>query len=335
MAKKIFFTPLILVILSMIPLSISAQENKILVIESYHKEYPWDASYKQGLNEILGSQYTLVFFEMDTKRIPKSEYEKKAQEAFETYKTLNPSLVILGDDNALKYMGPKLAGKKTPVVYLGINQNPRVYDMFGPENLTGVLERPLMKRSVIYIKDMIKTEFDRILILFDNGTTSHSAVEQIFKKKKSASIAGIRADLKLIRDLDIWKETVLNAEEEGYDAIIVGLYQTIVDDLGNHVDGEDLIEWTSQNTPVPPFGFWDFTVGADKTIGGLVLFGKVQGKTAGKMALEILTTGKKPYDLHPKVGKKGRVLFSRSQLEKWKDKISLPEDIASKAEFIE
>ena len=333
--KKIhWIIPTLIIILSY-TLPISAQEEKILIIESYHHTYPWDASYKKGLEKILGKRYDLVTFEMDTKRIPKSEYETQADLAFDTYKQLNPELIILGDDNALKYVGPKFVNTKTPVVYLGINQNPRNYGMFGPENITGVLERPLMKRSIVYLSEIYTSDLKKVLIMFDNGTTSHSSVEQVFRGRHSITIAGIQADLKQIRHLQEWQQTVLNAKDEGYDAIIVGLYQTIVDGNGDHVPSDTLIAWTSKNTPIPPFGFWDFTVGPKKTIGGLVLFGEVQGETAGKMAIEILTKGKIPYEIRPVVAKKGRLLFSTSQLERWQEKISLPEKIKSEATFIE
>ena len=333
--KKIhWIIPTLIIILSY-TLPISAQEEKILIIESYHHTYPWDASYKKGLEKILGKRYDLVTFEMDTKRIPKSEYETRADLAFDTYKQLNPELIILGDDNALKYVGPKFVNTKTPVVYLGINQNPRNYGMFGPENITGVLERPLMKRSIVYLSEIYTSDLKKVLIMFDNGTTSHSSVEQVFRGRHSITIAGIQADLKQIRHLNEWQQTVLSAKDEGYDAIIIGLYQTIVDGNGDHVPSDTLIAWTSKNTPIPPFGFWDFTVGPKKTIGGLVLFGEVQGETAGKMAIEILTKKKIPYEIRPVVAKKGRLLFSTSQLERWQEKISLPEKIKAEATFIE
>lgn len=321
----------ILYVLAM-PMFCQASDNTILVIESYHEEYAWDASYKEGLEETLGNRYELVYFQMDTKRLPSSQYQERTELAYEEYKRLDPALVILGDDNALKFLGPKLSGTKTPVVYLGINQNPRYYNMFGPKNITGVLERPLMKRSVLFLKEMLNPEPKKILILFDTGATSKSSVAQVFKGKSSTSIAGIKVDLKLIGNLSVWKRTVNAAKKDGYDAIIVGLYQTITDDAGEHVDGAEILEWTSENTPVPPFGFWDFTVGKKKTIGGLVLFGKIQGQAAGKIALEILG-GKRPYDIHPVMAEKGRMLFSKTLVEKWG--LTIPEHMAQDIEYVE
>lgn len=328
---KSFIGLSILFILSLSSICMAADKT-ILVIESYHAEYAWDVSYKEGLEEILGKNYNLEYFEMDTKRVPSSEYTRQAELAFKKYQKTDPVLVILGDDNALKLVGPKLAQTNTPVVYLGINQNPRNYKMFGPENVTGVLERPLMKRSVLILKEILKPEPKKILILFDTGATSKSSVEQVFRGKNTTYIDGVQTDLKFIGNIKEWKKTVLSSKESGYDAIIVGLYHTITDDYKMHVDSGEILEWTSENTPVPPFCFWDFTAGPDKTIGGLVLFGKIQGQTAGKIALNILS-GTKPFDIKPVVAEKGRLMFSKEQIEKWN--ITLPEDMTSKVEFTE
>ncbi len=313
-------------------LSCFADNKTILVIESYHAGYPWDASYKKGLENILGNDYSLVYFEMDTKRLPASQYEERAQLAFEKYEKTDPILVILGDDNALKFVGPKLAKTKTPVVYLGVNNNPRDYGANKFENITGVLERPLMKRSIIYLSELIEPKPKKILILFDSGNTSKISVHEMFNDQTSVTVVGVQIDLKLIGEWAEWKKTVLSTKLKGYDAIVVGLYQTIVDEEGKHVKAIDIINWTSQNTTVPPFGFWDFTVGANKTVGGLVLFGQTQGEAAAKMAQQILA-GKSPRTIPPMMGKKGRFFFSKSQLEKWE--IMLPDNISSKADFIE
>jgi len=312
------------------PLCVFAQKKTILVIESYHAEYPWDASWKKGLQETLGDKYNLVYFEMDTKRLPMSEYEKRAQMAWNEYKKVNPELVILGDDNALKYLGQKFVNTTTPVVYLGINNNPRNYDMVRHKNITGVLERALLKRSIVFINKILKIK--KVLVLFDSGTTSQVVRDEIFSGKESVSIIDIRVDIKPMDNYTVWKKAVLNAKEQGYDVIFVGLYHTIKDDMGKHVDAEKIVEWTSENTPIPPFAFWDFAVGPRKAIGGYVLFGEEQGKTAAKIALKILS-GENPSEIRPKIAQKGRFLFSESQLKKWG--LTLPSNIAVAAKYTE
>jgi ABC-type uncharacterized transport system substrate-binding protein len=322
--------PLLLCLAALLPAPEVGAKETILVIESYHANYPWDQSYSEGLRETLGSRYDLVFFEMDTKRLPKEQHEGMAQKAWEKIKATQPALVVLGDDSALKFLGPRLAGSDLPTVYLGINNDPKEYKMTGLPNVTGVLERPLMKPAIGHLKSIVKPTPRKLLVLFDNSITSQASVAEIFKGKTTSEIEGIQVDLKLIGNIDEWKEAVLKADKNGYDALVVGLYHTIFDQYNLYVDSDDLLEWTVFSSPVPPFGFWDFTVGPRRTVGGLVLYGKVQGKLAGQLALQILG-GKKAGEIPPVVAEEGQFLFSRSQLTFWN--ISLPSAIASQAQF--
>lgn len=207
--KKLIIT--LVVIFSIYPICVFAQKKDILVIESYHGGYPWDASYKEGLTEVLGSKYNLIFFEMDTKRLPKSEYKNRNRMAWDKYKEINPVLVVLGDDNALKYLGPKFANTNTPVVYLGINNNPRSYGMVNNEHITGVLERPLLKRSIKFLDELLKIK--KVLILFDAGTTAKCIFSEIFSNSESEVFGGIQADIKLIKNYTQWQKSVLTAKK--------------------------------------------------------------------------------------------------------------------------
>ncbi|WP_159084620.1 ABC transporter substrate-binding protein [Dongshaea marina] len=308
-----------------------ASAKSVLVIESYHAEYPWDASYMEGLKKELGSGFSISSFEMDTKRVPKSEYQAKADAAWAEYQKMKPDLVVLGDDNALKFLFPKFKETQTPVVFLGINSNPRDLKISSAKNFTGVLERPLFKRSVAELKKILKPAPKKMMVLFDSGNTSKAAVAKLFAGQTSTKIAGVTVDLKLIGKLDDWKKTVSSAKADGYDAIIVGLYHTLVDSAGKHVPAGEVLSWTSKDTPVPVFSFWDFAVGADKTAGGLVLFGQIQGEEAGKLVKKILVDGASPSSLKPQAAEKGRFLFSKAQLAKWK--ITLPASIEKKANF--
>ncbi len=309
------------------------ESNNILVVGSYHKEYEWDRSYQEGLSEKLSNDYELVSFQMDTKRLPSDEYESRARLAFEMFEKTDPALVILGDDNALKYLGPKLSKTGVPVVYLGINRNPEDYLGHNTSNFTGVLERPLLKRSLYTVTKILGNDIKNVLVLFDSGTTSQASLDHYFRGSEQINLSGITVDLRLIGEWNRWKQTVLQSGEKGYDAMFIGLYHTIFDKEGKHVDADKVLTWTTKNTPVPHFGFWDFSVGADKTIGGLVLYGKQQGLAAGDIAKRILAFEKKPSDIAPKIAERGRYLFSRSLLEKYN--LELPGELAFEADFVD
>ncbi|MDG3085709.1 hypothetical protein P7F88_06175 [Vibrio hannami] len=309
--------------------SFFAHSEVVYVVESYHAEYLWDKSYKKGLEEVLASEHQLIYFQMDTKRLPESMFQAQADKAWEKYQQLRPDLVILADDNALKFLGPRFLNTSTPVVYLGINANPRKYGVADAANFSGVIERPLLFRSILMLKKFMSV--DRLLILFDSKETSKVIKADSFYGNDSIIIAGTQIDLEFIGSFHRWQQVVLESEKNGYDAIIVGLYHTLTDSNGQYVDPEDVIEWTSTHTPLPPFGFWDFSVGMTKNIGGYVIFGYEEGKLAAEIALQMLD-GKRT-QARPMIGGQGRFLFSKSQLEKWG--ISLPPNILNESELLE
>ncbi len=244
----------------------------------------------------------------------------------------------MGDDAALKFLGRKFATETTPVVFLGVNGSPLNYFDGGvlPPNFSGMLERPLLKRSIVHLKEILPAT-KKVLILFDSDLTSQISKELNFESADQIRIPSgpkdeIVVDVKLLKDFDGWKKTVTGVKGE-YDAVIVGLYQTLVDPKGHSVNPEEVITWTSENIGVPAFAFWDFAVGKTKSIGGLVLNGKLHGKEAADLALKRLNGEYKPGGKAVFVGEQGSFLFSKSQLKKWK--IVLPLEIEKTAELVE
>jgi ABC-type uncharacterized transport system substrate-binding protein len=137
--------------------------------------------------------------------------------------------------------------------------------------------------------------------------------------------------LELVGEEQKWHD-IINSTPGKYDAVVVGLYHTLVNGRGENVDSGEILSWTSANTKVPLFAFWDFTVGSGKTAGGLVLFGKVQGQEAAKVAQRIFA-GEKTESILPSIAMKGRFYFSESELKRWG--LTLPERIKGQATLIE
>jgi len=320
-----------LLIAALLATTAIAQEHKIMVINSYHATYPWVIAHNTALNEGLESSAILSFHYLDTKRESIAEGRRKATELLESIKQHKPDIVVLTDDFALKELGQPIMDEGVPVVFLGINSNPRSY--IGTMTLaTGVLERPLFKRSIAYIKDILGSDMNRCLVLFDNGTTAKVIVETIFRGRYSSRFSKTDTDIKLNSTYTEWKKSVLLAKKHGYDAIILGLYHTLVDDEGNHVSDEEVANWTSAHSPVPLFGFWDFSIGKNKAIGGLILSGTPQGEEAVIIIKKIIA-GYNPRTIQPVTAEYGRFIFSRAGLQRWN--ITLPEYFNAPTEPIE
>lgn len=293
--------------------------NKVLLIESYHSEFAWDKSYVEGIKQTLQAGIEFDSFQMDTKRVPPTDYEKMAELAFVKYTEYKPDTVILGDDNALKYLWPKLYDEPISVVFLGINSNPRelLKNYRGQAQITGVLERPLFVKTIGELKRLIPGEQMNVRIMFDSGVTSHIARQYIERQYAMIqSNLGVDVEIVSARTQNEWQESILSAPDDGVSVVIVGLYQTLVDSAGENVPADEIIVWTNQNSTIPVFGFWDFAVASDKAAGGVVLFGKSQGVTAGQLVNKIVN-GESARSIPIQIGNQGNAIYSKAAMAKW------------------
>lgn len=288
----------------------------ILIIESYHADFYWDIEYKKGITDNLNNDYNFSYFQMDTKRLPVAKHLEMAERAWQKYLALKPDIVVLADDNALKYLGSRFKNTSTPVVYLGINNNPRNYDIYHVANITGVLERPLLKRSILYLNKLVGN-VDKVLVLFDDSPSSLAAMGMEFKSDNEIKLRHVSVEVARVSQYSHWQKRVLSAKANEIDFIVVGLYQSVRDENGKHINADQVIEWTSANSNIPVFGFWDFSIGENKAIGGLVIEGYEQGYTAAKIIKQIIA-GENIGKIRPEVAKKGSYIFSREEVKKHK-----------------
>lgn len=321
---------LVLLCFALMISGLMGQLKKGLLVSSYSADYDWDKDYSSALVNDLKAIATMDMFYLNTKKIPKEEFASKADEAWKKFNSAKYDFVVLGDDNALKFLGERLAKSSIPVFFLGINGNPRNYfsNKTLPPNFTGVLERPLFKRSITYAKE-ICPDIKKMLIFFDNGETSMIVKNDNIDNTDKINISGIDVEIRTIGDFDQWKKEISRANKE-YDAVIIGLYQTLRDHEGKPVSDKDVLNWTIKNLSIKNFAFWEFSVGKEMTTGGLVLSGKEQGKKCAQMIKNYYSTNKLPVIQTPENGK---LIFSRAGLTKWK--INLPENLKKEALFVE
>jgi hypothetical protein len=272
--------------------SAPAVAGKVLAIHSYHPGYGWDAKWQAALAAKLDG-HTVETVYMNTKRLPEREFRARADAAWRRYQEGDYDVVVLGDDNALKYLGPRFAKQtEVPVVFLGINGNPRSYfDGRMPHRITGVTERPLLALNVRVV-EAVMPEADRGLILFDKGVTGRASKRAMMRAK--GRTGDFAFDIVMSRRFATWKRHVRSAKAKGYDVIFAGLFLRQKGADGEVVPGETVLAWTRRNTDLPFFGFWGFAVGKGKAIGGVVLDGREMGAAAGEKVATILETGEIP-----------------------------------------
>lgn len=326
-----FIKNVLFIILLILNCGSNLYSQKILVVDSYHKEYLWTADCRKGFEEFIDSQCEIIYLEMDTKRIPPVKFETRAYEIWKKIVQINPDLILTMDDNALKYLGEKCSSNGFPVVFMGINNNPRNYftNNLIPQNVTGILERPLLKRSLLSISSLISVKNSRILLMMDNGITSEAIIHTLLHDELVFEMPGFTVDTWLTGSYSSWQSKLLSVTREEYDAIIIANYAGLKDSLGNQIPLNIISDWTGRNTSVPVFAFWKYSVGKGKAIGGLLTDGYIQGKEAALLCNRVLLNNERPPK--PVIPEEGTYLYSRYELERWE--INLPQYILEVAEF--
>ncbi|WP_250655911.1 ABC transporter substrate-binding protein [Alkalimarinus coralli] len=324
--------PLILVIFFSLFFSAhswSAQKS-VLLISSYHQSFPWTQQCEDGVKEVLSTTVSLDTFFMNTKQLPESAFQERADLAWQKYQASKPDLVMLGDDNALRLLGPRLAEEPVPVVFLGINHNPRVYFSGGilPPNMTGVLERTPIMGTIRFVSRVLPG-VKRILLLAGESQTSQAELKNTLLDQKKLATTGIVADVKTVSTWAGWIET-LKTVHKHYDIVLPLAYFNIKDENGKYLSASEAIAAMSAASQIPIIVNQDYTVGDDGAMGALVIQGRTHGRRAGLIVLSILE-GASPLSMLPEIDQTVAVYFNQRQLERFG--ITLPEDIVKHAIF--
>ena len=297
-----------------------AWAERLFAVDSYHVGYPWSAECRSGLLDGLVRGVEVEFFELDTKRRPEAEFATRAEEAMRACREYRPDVVVLMDDNALRLLGPRMSDEGYPVVFMGINGNPRRYfpGHSIPFNVSGVLERPLLMRSVRYLGKLVAARpgqrVGRFLVMMDDAPSSNAIIETSLGGRRELLVSGLEVEVFLTGNFEAWKKRILGLDVSRYDAVILGGYAALKDENGRQLSLDETTCWTSSACRVPVFCFWNFSVGKGKAIGGLLLSGVEQGKAAAETVNAYLATGEMPSVSIPE---KGHLVFSSYELRRW------------------
>lgn len=319
-----------LLVLTFLLMSSLCFGKTVVVVESYHIGYGWDAGYVAAIRSVLGEDHEIRTFALDTKRLPKPEWPQQADKAQSAIADIKPDIVIVGDDNAFTLMGDYLVDRKIPVVFLGINGGPAQHPTLEHPLVTGIFERPFFEESIRHLRRILPQE-ERFLVLMDDSPTMRKAVNEYFDDKRQDTIYGSEVDIVLTNDRDTWLQTVINAHKR-YDAVILGTHHTIRDEAGQYILPKNLLEEASDKAQLPLFSFWDMFVGENQSVGGFTISAYQEGLTAARLASLILNDVKPDQIPHLK-SLSGHYVYSKSELARWGLKLSPM--ISSQANFVE
>lgn len=228
------------------------QTHRVFYVNSYHRGYPWsdgiERAIVQGLHAdidqpTVAGKIELAGFAMDSKR--KSgikQIEAAAQQAYERIKRFNPEVVIVSDDNAVKYLVvPYLLKSRIPVVFCGLNWDSSKYHL-PPEQVTGMVEVQLIDQLFKSLRPFAKG--DRVAFLKGDDYSARVEAEAFTRN------FGLSLDTRLVKSFDDWCQEYVKLQQES-DLLLLGNPVSIPD-----WNAEEARQLIMKNTRIPS-GSWD------------------------------------------------------------------------------
>ena len=316
----------------------SASKKRIFVVSSYHRSYLWSQSTQKGVSAALralgylatdaqvrqleqsdqveSAKAVIKKDWMDTKRKDsRSDMASATARITAAIKAFSPDLVMLGDDNAAKYIGGQLLDSKTPVVFWGINGLPLKYglvdNMDTPgRNVTGVWQSGYHQESLDLLKRWVPSA-KTFAILACDSESSRPNVKMIEQLSQRGSLPLKLVDKVLTNSLDEFKSRALALSKQ-VDAFFVLNHDTLRDAKGNHVDMLEVGRWYLQNIRIPEASHEDQFV-----LEGMLLTANDSGYNQGYMAMEmahgILDKGLSPARMAVRTPERGPYLVNRNR----------------------
>ena len=273
-----------ILLIAMVPVY-GESKKTILYLNSYHSGYLWSENVKSGLLENLSyndPSYNLYIEDMDTKNHDPEELFPILTELYKKkYSDHIPDVIIAADNNALNFLirfrDTLFPG--TPVVFCGINNfQDEMLEGFG--SVTGVVERASYKRTIELALDLFP-ETKTIYSIAGYAETTKIHIEELYEASKdfSHTISFIGLHGLSLEELAF---SLQNLPEESL-VLYLGLYR---DSLGKVLEVHESFEFIRKNTDKPIFTMWDQNL--PFCLGGIMINGQEQGRSASRMALKII-----------------------------------------------
>ena len=263
--------------------AIEAASYKILVVMSYEKENPWCIQIKEGIESVFVGNSDVKYFYMDTKKNIEGGV-RKAKDAYELYRRLQPDGVIAADDNAQSmFVLPYLKNKvDVPVMFCAVNEEPEKYG-YPASNVSGVLERDFIRESIAFAKQLVPSI--NTIGFFAKDSPSGRAIRKQVEKESDTYLAKF-AGFKLVKTI---KETldVLESYKKTSDALFITSTNGILDADGTSLDNEKVTEIVSTFYKKPLIGANSFHVRYG-VLCAVVKSGNAQGRISAEMLLKAI-----------------------------------------------
>ncbi|KAA8597680.1 hypothetical protein F0Z19_3835 [Vibrio cyclitrophicus] len=285
-----YFKLCLTIISIILSLSLSAKEQwKVLVIHSYHTNFPSYESIETGLsNALKGQNIELDIHYMDSKRFPGKtnidNFKASLSHKLKVSKT-SYDLVLSTDDNALNFVFNNREGlfKSLPLVFMGVNDQKKSVSLSHDSDIKGVMEHTPLEENVKLIQS-IHPRISTLTVIVDSTTSGQADLVELKNKTKNSSEFLRVLDLSYLTWEDLsGKISLLDREKNPI--ILLSAYK---DSNNSHLNFDESLTFITNNTKAPIYHPYKHGIGQGVT-GGIILSHEVQGFTAGELILKTLS----------------------------------------------
>jgi len=324
----------LVLLLAMLALTADAavrQRLEVVIIHSYHQDYPWTSLQHEGFTSALSSAlpgYDINFSAeyLDTKRVrPSTDYLQTFLHYLQAkYRDVMPDLIYVTDDNAMNFVLAEGAWLflATPVIFSGVN-NLSLAETLDRQRITGVFERKRVETSIGLVQ-RIRPQTERIIFIGDGGPTDRAIgarIEEVSRRHAGVEIVHIGRNT--LRGL---LEELLAA---GPGVIIVTTIGGVQDESG-HVLGLDEIMKVITDTGRMVLIMEDAYL-FPGVLGGYVTTARLQGEMAAQLATRIVR-GEAVSTIGSITESPGELVFDWNTLQRFD--VRLGDDLLHEAKII-
>ncbi len=256
-----------------------------------------------SMGYIEGRNITITRLYMNTKTVNKTalQMENAAGGLLKQIAAIDPDVMFIMDDDALRHVGAKLLDTDLPIVFGGINlfvtdpdygwinaaqRTPLADSLKRPgHNITGVLERIAIASGFNLLHQILPTA-RTALFLSDQSQLSRQMLRVAGDQEAFSNLP-----MKIVRQLftDDYEEMkrIILAYQDKVDCIVMFLPWTLVDGKGVHVPQDKVVRWILENNKRPGIAYLDI-LAEEGFLCGVVVDMQQQGMHAGVMAGRIL-----------------------------------------------
>jgi hypothetical protein len=281
---------LLLVNGGLLPSVVYSADFAILILHSYHQEYPWTKGQNDGFISALAQdssfQNSSFYTEnLDTKRAPFSDEYREFFFHYlaEKYAGFQPRLIFCTDDNALQFLIRYKASlfPGVPVVFSGVN-NLTLQNTLDASQYVGVFEKKEIAPNISFIKK-VKPGIKTVYFVGD-GSSTYEAIKVEAEREMDTLFPQLRYAFFSEKSLPLLLEK-LESLNDG--VIILTTIGGFNDDYGSLVPLHMAIDQIRSTVKLPIFSMEDAYV-HNGVVGGYVTSGRAQGEIAAALAARIL-----------------------------------------------